>query len=143
MSIDLETITRLNDIFKSFRSHSEEYRSNIGKGESAIYSFKHLITKDAPELLSAGLSGTDLIVKGSVGVGRISACPWLAIMDKRITSSAQEGVYLVFLFSQDLMSLYLTVNQGTTLTDIDVYEKTRNDLRAVFPREYCRYAYRR
>lgn len=54
-------------------------------------------------------------IKGSVGVGRSTKTPWIAIMDKDITNSTREGVYLVFLFSSDYKQVYLTLNQGTTV----------------------------
>src|SRR5690606_13649385 len=40
--------------------------------------------------------------------------PWIAIYDKRITTTAQEGVYIVYLFSADMERVYLTLNQGCT-----------------------------
>ena len=55
------------------------------------------------------------IIKGSVGVGRATKTPWIAIMDKDITNSTREGVYLVFLLSSDYKRVYLTLNQGTTV----------------------------
>ena len=36
-------------------------------------------------------------------------------MDKDITSSTREGVYVVFLLSSDYKHVYLTLNQGTTV----------------------------
>lgn len=53
-------------------------------------------------------------VKGSVGAGRWTDVPWIAIFDKRITTSAQRGVYIVFLLNKDDKELYLTLNQGAT-----------------------------
>ena len=55
-----------------------------------------------------------LQVKWSLGKGNWATVPWLAIMDDRITSTTQSGVYCVFLISHDLSSIYLTLNQGTT-----------------------------
>lgn len=53
-------------------------------------------------------------IKGSVGAGRATKTPWIAIMDKDITTSTREGIYIVFLFSSNYKSVYLTLNQGTT-----------------------------
>lgn len=53
-------------------------------------------------------------IKGSVGAGGVAKTPWIAIMDKDITNTPREGVYLVFLFSADYNHVYLTLNQGTT-----------------------------
>ncbi|GEM_PF-229671 len=52
------------------------------------------------------------IVKGSVGQGNWATVPWICIFDKRITSSAQRGVYIVYLLSESGDTLYLTLNQG-------------------------------
>lgn len=53
-------------------------------------------------------------VKGSVGAGRWTDVPWIAVFDKRITSSAQRGVYIVYLLNKDSKELFLTLNQGAT-----------------------------
>lgn len=54
-------------------------------------------------------------VQGSVGMGNWAKVPWIAIMDKRITETTQKGEYIVYLFSEDMKSLYLTFNQGVTV----------------------------
>ena len=38
------------------------------------------------------------IIKGSIGAGRATKSPWIAILDKQITSSTRNGVYIVFVF---------------------------------------------
>lgn len=53
-------------------------------------------------------------IKASLGSGRWSECPWIAILDKLVTSSAQRGYYIVFLFSKDMNCVYLSLNQGVT-----------------------------
>ncbi|WP_425801219.1 MrcB family domain-containing protein [Desulfitobacterium sp. Sab5] len=54
-------------------------------------------------------------VQGSVGQGNWANIPWLAIMDKSITETTQQGEYIVYLFSEDMQSVYLTFNQGVTI----------------------------
>ena len=54
-------------------------------------------------------------VQGSVGMGNWATIPWIAIMDKRITETTQQGVYIVYLFSELQRSVYLTLNQGVTV----------------------------
>ena len=75
----------------------------------------NLITKSIPNELIAIVNNQQLIVKGSVGAGRATKTPWIAILDKDITTSTREGVYVVFLFSSDYKNVYLTLNQGTTV----------------------------
>lgn len=53
-------------------------------------------------------------MKGSIGQGNWAGVPWFAIFDNRITTTAQSGVYIVYLFSSDGERLYLTLNQGAT-----------------------------
>ena len=57
------------------------------------------------------------MIKGSVGVGRATKTPWIAIMDKDITDSTRRGIYIAFLFSSDYEHVYLTFMQGTTVPD--------------------------
>lgn len=130
IDLSLDTIVNFNKALNAFVSHSDEYLQNQGQSETTIESFKSYLTTDAPNILSNGLANyaETLIVKGSVGMGSIASCPWLAILDTRVTSSAQTGVYIVFLFSNDLQSIFLTLNQGTSLSDSEIFVKTRNDL---------------
>lgn len=54
------------------------------------------------------------VIKGSVGQGTWATVPWIAIMNKDITTTTQHGVYVVYLFSSDGSRFYLTLNQGCT-----------------------------
>ncbi|MCR2803999.1 MrcB family domain-containing protein [Paenibacillus soyae] len=53
-------------------------------------------------------------VQGSIGQGNWANIPWLAILDKRITDTTQHGEYVVYLFAEDMSSVYLTLLQGVT-----------------------------
>lgn len=77
-------------------------------------SISDIITKDIPKQLSLMLNN-NYIIKGSVGAGRATKTPWISILDKEITTSTREGVYVVFLFASDFRRIYLTFNQGTTV----------------------------
>ena len=74
-----------------------------------------LITRTIPQEISSYLDDNKYLVNGSVGKGRATKTPWIAILDKEITTSTREGVYIVFLFSSDYEHVYLTLNQGTTV----------------------------
>lgn len=71
---------------------------------------------DIPDLIySTGIVDRETyLVAGSVGQGNWATIPWICIFDRRITTSAQRGVYIVYLLSKDGNSLYLTLNQGCT-----------------------------
>ena len=70
--------------------------------------------KELPNDISsvATLSSTIYKVYGKVGDYQFSEIPWAGIFDKSITTSATKGVYIVFLFSSDGKSVYLSLNQG-------------------------------
>jgi MoxR-like ATPase len=53
-------------------------------------------------------------VKVSVGQGSWTKTPWIALMNERVTTSTQRGIYIVFLVAEDLSVTYLTLNQGMT-----------------------------
>ena len=53
-------------------------------------------------------------VTGSPGQGNWASIPWIGIFNKSITTSATKGVYIVYLFSSDCESVFLTLNQGCT-----------------------------
>ncbi|MGO4370435.1 DUF3578 domain-containing protein [Paenibacillus sp. MCAF20] len=54
-------------------------------------------------------------VQGSIGQGNWANIPWLAVLDKRITDTTQHGEYVVYLFAEDMSSVYLTLAQGVTV----------------------------
>ena len=73
------------------------------------------LIRDSPgQIISQIISGEDLTIKGSAGMGNWSSIPWIAIFNKNETDGAQEGVYVCYLFSENLNKVYLTLNQGVT-----------------------------
>ncbi|GAA4717160.1 DUF3578 domain-containing protein [Sphingomonas lutea] len=56
----------------------------------------------------------DLTVSWSAGKGVWARVPWISILNRKVTTSTQRGLYCVFLISQDLSSVYLTLAQGVT-----------------------------
>ncbi len=53
-------------------------------------------------------------VSGSAGLSKWAMVPWIGIFDKEISNSAQGGYYVVYLFTEDMQGVYLSVNQGYT-----------------------------
>ncbi len=53
-------------------------------------------------------------VSGSIGKGNISRVPWVGIFLNSITRNAENGYYIVLLFSEDMSSCFLSLNQGIT-----------------------------
>ncbi|WP_243706038.1 MrcB family domain-containing protein [Micromonospora sp. KC721] len=49
------------------------------------------------------------------GAGQsLPVVPWIAVLDPDVTTTAQEGLYVVYLFRKDLSRVYLSMNQGAT-----------------------------
>jgi hypothetical protein len=69
------------------------------------------------------------VVTGSVGQGNWASVPWVAIMNKEITTSTQRGYYIVYLFSEDMSRLYLTLAQGVTETTREDMLKRKQEIR--------------
>ncbi|WP_339283754.1 DUF3578 domain-containing protein [Oceanobacillus sp. FSL K6-3682] len=69
------------------------------------------------------------IVKGSVGQGNWATVPWLAIMNKSVTTSTKRGYYVVYLFSEDMERLYLTFAQGVTDSTKSEMARVNEDIR--------------
>lgn len=53
-------------------------------------------------------------VKGSIGNGNIARVPWVGVFRKNITENAENGYYIVLLFSENMSCCYLSLNQGVT-----------------------------
>ncbi len=47
----------------------------------------------------------------------LSIIPWITFYDENITSTPKKGFYVVYLFSENLQRVYLSINQGWTFFD--------------------------
>lgn len=102
---------------KAFYKFMNEYQTELlaaRESEDFKRPFGSLVRRDIAELLQNQIDASIYKVKGSVGAGRWTDVPWIAVFDKRITTSAQRGVYIVYLLNKDTKELYLTLNQGAT-----------------------------
>lgn len=75
-----------------------------------------IIKKDLPDLIqsTAMLPKSKYLITGSIGQGRPVDIPWICIFDKEISTSAQNGYYIVYLFDSELEGFYLCFGQGWT-----------------------------
>jgi len=69
-------------------------------------------------------------VKGSAGASVWAKVPWLAVMDVTITTTPQDGYYVVYLFKEDLTGVYLSLNQGVTIVKHQYGADAKSALRA-------------
>ena len=116
--MNLSIIDDINKSFNKCFSNTNTFKeakktSDISKDISDIIT--KVIPQHLNELFDAQQLDSDFIINGSVGKGLATKTPWIAILDKDITSSTREGVYIVFLFSSDYKRVYITLNQGTTI----------------------------
>ncbi|ECP8247306.1 DUF3578 domain-containing protein [Listeria monocytogenes] len=70
------------------------------------------------------LLGEDYEISASIGTGGWANVPWIAVHDKEISTSVQEGVNLVYLFTNDYQGVYLSLNQGYTYVNKN-YKNTK------------------
>jgi 5-methylcytosine-specific restriction enzyme A len=81
----------------------------------------HYIRYDVPLILEQYLSDyPEFRIVASAGKGRWADAPWIAIFDPLVTDTAQIGYYPVYLFTQSLDHVYLSLNQGMTLLREDL-----------------------
>jgi hypothetical protein len=55
-----------------------------------------------------------LKVLWSFGQGKWARMPWFAVLDERVARGTSDGVYVVYLFREDISGVYATLNQGIT-----------------------------
>ncbi len=82
------------------------YRREDGLQTSAQQLLRHAGT----ELADYAPGGVTIV--GSGGKGSATYTPWVGFFDPDETTDPQEGIYVVYLFAQDLASVTLTLNQG-------------------------------
>lgn len=85
-------------------------RQRAFEGNDLAGSIRHKL----PGELSALVDDPSYRVEGSPGAGNWAETPWVAIFDPLVTTSAQRGYYIVFLFRSDGAAVYLSLNQGAT-----------------------------
>ncbi|MBS4015626.1 MAG: DUF3578 domain-containing protein [Candidatus Latescibacteria bacterium] len=71
-----------------------------------------LIRDQSRQIISPLLDDENLVVKGSPGKGSWASVPWIAIFNKHETESAKEGIFIFYLFSEDMQKLYLAMTFG-------------------------------
>ncbi|MED3382661.1 DUF3578 domain-containing protein [Bacillus tropicus] len=101
------------------------------KGEFTKHNLGSFVRNDMKKFF-ANLSFIDMnkyVVKGSVGQTKWANVPWFAIMNQKITKSTQRGYYIVYLFSEDMQRLYLTIAQGVTDTPKEEIEIIKQEIR--------------
>jgi MoxR-like ATPase len=81
----------------------------IAAGESE--SIRGLV--DEARAAVGGLLGEDWVTGSGAGMGRPALVPWISVSPAGDATTAQQGVYVVYLFAADGSAVYLSLNQGT------------------------------
>lgn len=104
----------MREIFEKFFSDYKTSKKASLKKEDPYYQYVENIVPES--FYKTGLLDKErYIVKASAGMGVFTYNPWICIFNKNITTSAQRGVYIVYLFDEDCTDkVYLTFNQGCT-----------------------------
>ncbi len=79
----------------------------------AQHSLADLIRRVIPSDLRV-IVGPQYVVKGGPGAGNWAYVPWIAIMNPRITTSVQNGYFVIYSLRSDGSGLYLSINHGVT-----------------------------
>ena len=107
---------------------SPAWRDPAFKGSPLI----SLLAAEIPGALRKAIPkiGSRYKSEGSAGQGGWTHTPWVAILDPAVTTSVEEGFYVVYLLSMGRQRLYLSLNQGcTTLKDSIGIPGARDELK--------------
>lgn len=87
---------------------AKAYRHTNGRQQPAQ---QHLqaVRRELPKLVQPGM----LVLASGAGQS-LPVVPWIAVLNKDVTTTAQEGLYVVYLYRRDLSYVYLSMNQGAT-----------------------------
>jgi 5-methylcytosine-specific restriction enzyme A len=92
---------------------SPEWRDPVFKGSPII----SLLANEIPAAIFNAIPKTKgrYRIEGSAGQGGWTHTPWVAILDPAVTTSVEEGFYVVYLLSLGREHLFLSLNQGCTI----------------------------
>ena len=101
------------------------------KQNFAGHPLAEFIRKDIPGFLEEIIGPSErYFAYGSAGQGNWARVPWVAVFDRLITDTAQDGYYVVYLVKEDYSGVYISLNQGVTLPRKIYGSDTKETLRA-------------
>lgn len=117
---------KITEIFKEILNN---YLDNTKQGKfNKNHPMFQMVNYKTVEAINPIISGNDkLSAKGSCGAGVWTRYPWVAIYNTEITKTIQKGIYIVYLFSEDMERVYLTLNQGCTKLKSDLGVKAAKE----------------
>ncbi len=106
----------MRDLFLEVR---ETYEQKAGTGAGVP---GQQVLRGVSSRKGLGLTG-DLVVAGFGGKGSAASAPWIGVFDPEINVDPKTGLYLAYIFSTDLTSVTLTLQQGVTDLSEKIKEK--------------------
>jgi len=102
----------MSDLVKSFNYILKNYVDTYEKTVDKTQKYYKVLTDDIPNQLYRWFDEDKYLITGSAGRGNRTRFPWVCIYNKNITTSAQHGIYIGYLFRKDMTGFYLTLTQG-------------------------------
>lgn len=99
----------LRDLLIKFASVYPQLKALPFSGSPDTENFTKVLPQQLAQLASIS---TSYKVYGSCGKGNWSEIPWVGILDTEITNSTEQGYYVVFLYSANLLELNLCLGVG-------------------------------
>jgi len=99
------------NIRKLFTTIGSNYLPAKGE-EFAGHELAALVRKEPTLVFKNLIIDEDLLVESSAGKGGWADVPWIAFINKLESDGVQEGMYVVYLFSEDMKRLYLCLGHG-------------------------------
>ncbi|WP_273946893.1 MrcB family domain-containing protein [Leuconostoc mesenteroides] len=93
--------------------------------------FARLLRSGLKEAVSDDFLAGNIRTKGSAGQGNWATVPWIGLFDAAISTSATKGFDIVYLFSPDMNSVYLSLNQGWTFFNDTYGRNAKNNISKV------------
>ncbi|MCK8825398.1 McrB family protein [Fuchsiella alkaliacetigena] len=119
----------------AFEQVVNDYYQARKSEEFAGHKLGDLFRNEIPKILAEYITQMLAIdnnynIKGSIGQGNWARVPWIAIMDKDLTATTREGIYITYIFSEKMESFYLTLMQGVSNKNETKLIEDRDRLRA-------------
>ncbi|MDI6666606.1 DUF3578 domain-containing protein [Leuconostoc falkenbergense] len=93
--------------------------------------FAKLLRSGLKKAVSDDFLTGNIRTKGSAGQGNWATVPWIGVFDAAISTSATKGFDIVYLFSPDMSSVYLSLNQGWTFFNDTYGRNAENNISKV------------
>ena len=116
-------MSSLRGLLAEFASKYPAARKESLKGHPVADLMRRSI---AGEISAMGVFGDGYMVRGSVGKGGWAEIPWAAVFDLDETDTLHHGLFVIFIFSADMESLFLCLDQGS-VTYFDSHGRTETN----------------